>query len=364
VPAARRTARAGGALELLPIAPRMDPVTHALLGAAAGYAVAGRRIGRPALAIGAVAALLPDVDVLIRSQADPLLLIEHHRGFTHSLAFVPVGAAVASLPWLAARGLRQAWAAVLGAALVGYLSHALLDASTTYGTQLFWPFSSFRVGLDVISIIDPAITILLLVGVLGVLARNRPRPAFAALALALAYVALGAVQRDRALGVQERIAAERGHERTRGAVFPTFANNIVWRSLYQVGDSIYADRVRVPWLAGASWSGGPALERLARDEVGRSASADPRFERDFRRFYWFSDGWVARAPADPEVIGDARYSMRTEAFEPVWGIRFLDHAEVPTEWVNRSRERRLGVGGLWQEVAGRAPGYRPVSAAP
>jgi inner membrane protein len=338
----------------------VDPVTHALLGAAAGYCVAGRTVGRKALAIGALAALLPDVDVAIRSSTDPLLAIEHHRGFTHALAFVPLGAAVAALPWLAIPRLRTAWRAVLAAAFVGYASHGLLDAATTYGTQLLWPFSSYRVGLDIISIIDPAFTLLLLLGVVLALLKDRVRPAALALAAGVLYLGLGAVQRERAIAVQERLAAERGHERARGAVFPTFANNIVWRSLYQAGDSVHADRLRVPWVAAPSWSGGPALAILDETRLSADDHLHPQVGRDFRRFAWFSDGWVARPPGDPEVIGDVRYSMSATVFEPVWGIRFVDGAEIRTEWLNRSRERSLGVSSLWLEISGRAPGYRTV----
>ena len=39
----------------------------------------------------------------------------------------------------------------------------LLDAATSYGTRLFWPFSDERAGWDWIAIVDPAFTVPLLV---------------------------------------------------------------------------------------------------------------------------------------------------------------------------------------------------------
>jgi inner membrane protein len=45
-------------------------------------------------------------------------------------------------------------------------THILLDAFTSYGTQLFLPITDWRVSFDSISIIDPVYTIPLLVGVL------------------------------------------------------------------------------------------------------------------------------------------------------------------------------------------------------
>ena len=44
--------------------------------------------------LGALAGMAPDLDVLIRSSTDPLLFLEYHRQFTHSLAFIPIGAAL------------------------------------------------------------------------------------------------------------------------------------------------------------------------------------------------------------------------------------------------------------------------------
>ena len=44
-------------------------------------------------------------------------------------------------------------------AIMGTLSHGLLDACTSYGTRLYWPFSQYRESWDLISIIDPLFTL-------------------------------------------------------------------------------------------------------------------------------------------------------------------------------------------------------------
>ena len=77
--------------------------------------------------------------------------------------------------------------------------------------------------------------------------------------------------------------------------------------------------------------------RLVREEeLPPEVVAGARLRRDFARFERFADGWVARAPGEPGVIGDARYSSADERFEPVWGIRFTPgSADVPIEWVDR-----------------------------
>ncbi len=337
----------------------MDPVTQGLLGAAAAQALFHNQLGRSAAVIGLVGGVLPDADVFIRSASDPLLAVEVHRQFTHALAFIPVGGAVASLPWLARKKYRKKWKPVVGAAVAGYATHGLLDACTTYGTQLFWPFSSVRVAWDCISIIDPVFTLTLLAGVVASAWLRRRGPAAAALVLCLAYLGLGNLQRHRALDAQAQIAASRLHEPPRRAAFPTFANLVVWRSLYQGGDSLYADRIRVPFFGVPEWQPGSAVADLDLQDLAHELRNDPRIREDFRRFRWFSGGWVARAPTDPDVIGDARYSLRTDSFHPIWGVRFHPGAEIPTEWVDQTRNRELRLSDLWTEISG-AAAYRPV----
>jgi len=65
----------------------MDSLTHTVIGACIGDAVAGKKMGKKAMLWGALANNLPDIDVvtsLWMSQADSLLA---HRGFTHSILF-------------------------------------------------------------------------------------------------------------------------------------------------------------------------------------------------------------------------------------------------------------------------------------
>jgi inner membrane protein len=310
--------------------------------------VLSRPLAQSAWLPGAVGALLPDVDAFIRSSSDPLLYVEFHRHFTHALAFVPVGGVLAAAPWLIAPRTRPRWKAYVGAATAGYATHGVLDAATTYGTLLYWPFSHDRVAWNAIAIVDPLFTLVLLVGVAVAAWWRRPAPAAAALLLCLAYLFVGVAQRDRALDVQARIAAARGHDVVRGAVFPGVGANIVWRSLYQAGDELYMDRIRVPWFGTPTWRSG--------------TQATARFEADLPpaalRFHWFTGGWMARAPGEPDLIADARYSGSPDRFEPVWGIRLArDRNGPPIEWVDRSPARRVDLRALWTELAGDDPRY-------
>jgi inner membrane protein len=344
----------------------VDPVTHVLLGAGLGYAAAGRRLGRAAALAGGLAAFVPDADIFIASATDPLLAIEMHRGFTHALIFVPVGAAVVAALWLVRPAWRdrRRWLALWGVCALAYLSHTLLDAATSYGTQLLWPFSRARTGWDLISIIDPIFTLALLAGLVLSLTRQTIRPVALALAFAAGYLALGGVQRSRAAEAQQQLAAARGHPIERTELMPTMANQLVWRSIYVHAGNIYSDRIRTGWFSAPTVREGWHLPLVEAADLTPAERARDR-RASFARFAWFSEGWVARSPQDPTLLADMRYTLSAEAFDPIWGIRFTaPDAAADVAWINRSRDRRVSPKDTWNEIAGRDPRYRPAPPLP
>jgi len=340
----------------------VDPLTHILLGANLSYAAFGRRLGRAAAGVGALAAFAPDADVFIRSAADPLLAIEHHRGFTHAFAFTPIGAGIVASLWLFSPSWRnrRRWLQLWCAAMLAYLSHMLLDAATTYGTQLLWPFSRARTGWDVIAIIDPPFTLVLLIALIVALVRQRLRSTIIGLSLCSAYVIFGIIQHARALAAQRTLAESRGHVVERTEVMPTLANNVVWRALYLHSGKIHADRIRVGWFSGTTVREGWSMPLVTRADLTAGEAA--RNERQaFERFAWFSDQWVGRSPSDATILADMRYTLSAEAFDPIWGIRFTAPGSATNvEWINRSRDRKIDIAGMWEEIRGRDPRYRPL----
>lgn len=341
----------------------MDPFTHALLGACAAQAAlgspkreyTGRYTRRQLWLVGAVGGLLPDLDVLIRSSTDPLLAIEYHRHFTHSLAFIPLGGLLAALPWLFFKSQRSRWRLLWLAGVLGYATHGVLDACTNYGTHLLWPFSDARTAWHWITTVGPLLTLMLLTGLI-VAVRHRTRgAAIAAIMLGLAYVGGAAWQQQRAFDVQMQIAGSRGQSIARGEIFPTVGNPFIWRSLYEADGILYTDRVRV--MGAPQWKAGHQVALLRERGLPPEAQANAAVRNDFARFSYFSAGWVARATGDPSIIGDARYSLSTEHFEPIWGVRLHPQAAQPTEWVDRTRQNRIPASALWAEIKGEAPGY-------
>jgi inner membrane protein len=299
----------------------MDPLTQGVLGALAAQAFARPEKQRRALWVGALAGMAADLDVFISSSSDPLLALQFHRHFTHSLAFIPVGAALCAFVfWLGLRR-RTALRRLYEFSFLGYATHALLDACTSYGTQLFWPFSDHRVAWSHIAVIDLLFTVPLLV-LMGVGAWKRRRSlAWGAWVFAAAYMGFARFQKSRVEEAQASLAAGRGHTVERAFVHPTLGNLVLWRSLYVSGGQYYVDALRVGWGDGLRlYVGGsaPAID-AARDYP----SLDPksRLASDIERFSWFSEGCIARHPKDPDVLGDLRYATLPDSLEPLWGIR-------------------------------------------
>lgn len=298
----------------------MDPVTQGVLGASVPQAVSRKQNIAAASLCGALAGMAPDLDNLIRSSADPLLQLEYHRQFTHSLIFIPVGSLVCAVVFyfLFTRRWQLSFRLTYLFCLLGYATHGLLDACTSYGTQLLWPFSNERFAWNTISIIDPLFTLPLLA--LVILGLKKRAPAYAQLALCwvIAYQALGIYQHQRVAAAGAQLAAQRGHTPIRLEVKPSFGNLLLWKVIYEIDDGYYTDAVR----AGRSLTLYPGAF-VAKLDMARDLpwlDKDSQQARDLERFRWFSKDYLALDPDNPLRVIDMRYSLVPNEATGMWSI--------------------------------------------
>jgi inner membrane protein len=331
----------------------MDPLTQAALGGAVAQTRGRPRELAKALAIGALAGMAPDLDVLIRSEGDPLLALEFHRHFTHSLLFIPFGALICALafyPLLAGRW-NLTFKQIYLWCLLGYGSHGLLDACTTYGTQLLWPLSNDRFAWDWISVVDPLFTLPLLALVILAAVHRKRGLTLVGLIWGLAYIGLGAIQHERALQLGEQLARDRGHQPQRLEAKPSFGNLAVWKVVYETEQHFYVDAVKPGWSNSRVWQGDsvPKLD-LARDLPW--LTGDTQQARDIERFRWFSAGYIALDQNDPRRVVDIRYSLLPHRIDPLWGIQ-LDQGATSQDFARYYTDRgdgRKALGDLWQMI--------------
>lgn len=304
----------------------MDPVSQGAVGAVAALIVARPEHARQTALLGAVSGMAPDLDVFIRSSSDPLLFLEYHRQFTHALIFIPFGALLcAGIVRPFTRG-KMSMREVFLACLLGYASHGLLDACTSYGTQLFWPFSDARIAWNNVSVVDPFLTIPLLIGIAIAVVRQSPRVAQFAAVGVIAYLLLGVVQRERAESLGVELAASRGHVAKELIAKPAFGSLLLWKTIYEHEGRYYVDAVRL----GARSKSFPG-QSAAKLDLQRDLpwlSFESRQARDVERFRWFSNDRLALDPFDNDRIIDVRYSLVPNRIEALWGIELDRSADL------------------------------------
>lgn len=152
----------------------MDSLTQIVLGAAVGEAVMGRKVGNKAMLYGAIAGTIPDLDVLASHFTDTTKALAFHRGFTHSIVFSVIFAPI--MAWLIIKYEKHKdfkdWSWLF---FWAFVTHPLLDAHTTWGTQLFWPLD-IRLAFKTIFVIDPLYTLPFLICLILAMLRKRTNP--------------------------------------------------------------------------------------------------------------------------------------------------------------------------------------------
>ena len=333
----------------------MDPFSQAVVGGVAGQNVSNKEEVRVAGLVAFFSATLPDLDVLIKSSTDPLLALEYHRQFTHSIAFMPVGGLMAAvlLYYLFARNYLS-FRQTAFYCIAGYATHGFLDACTSYGTQLLWPFSDMRIAWGVISIIDPFFTLPLFVLIVMALIKRRLVFARAALIFGLSYILLGVVQHHRAIGTGKELAFSRGHEPGRINAKASLGNMIVWKTVYEHDNRFYVDAVRLSIKSTIIEGESVAKLDVKRDFPWLDLSAQQA--RDIERFAWFSNDFLSVDRGDENTIVDMRYSMLPNSADALWGIKLSPGADSSSHVVNvdvrQTIDSRSALKSLWSMILG------------
>ena len=222
----------------------MDNLTHTLIGIVLSRAGLNRICPRSGVLL-ALASNVPDIDIVTVWSGGTLSYLQHHRGATHALVMSPVMALLPALVvWLAMRrrlSLARAW----GISLVGVIGHLLLDWTNIYGIRLLWPFRADWQRLDIVSVIDPWIWILLSATLLWMLLARlvsseigaRPGAgrglACAALAVLCGYEFGRWVLHERAVATLESRIYE-GQTPRRTFAFPSAMNPMRWTGLVEI----------------------------------------------------------------------------------------------------------------------------------
>lgn len=135
----------------------MDSLTQIILGASVGEVALGKKIGNKAMLYGAIAGTIPDLDILSSHFTDEVSALAIHRGFTHSIVFSVVFSII--FGWIVSQYEKykdlKGWVWLF---FLAFITHPILDAHTTWGTQFFWPLD-LRLAFKTIFVVDPLYTL-------------------------------------------------------------------------------------------------------------------------------------------------------------------------------------------------------------
>jgi len=330
----------------------MDPISQGVIGAIGATQASKKTHLGIATLLGFASGMTPDLDILIRSASDPLIALEYHRQFTHSLIYIPFGGLLCAVLFyfLFARK-HLSFKQTFLFCVLGVATHGLLDAFTTYGTQLFWPFSDVRIAFNTISIIDPLFTLPLLFLILINIKFKQKAIAFATLGWAVFYLSLGFIQRERAEAAGWELANARSLDVIKLEAKPSFANLLVWKIVATTEDKYYVDAIKVG-LADAVIFEGDSVDKLDIDRDFPGLDKTSQQAKDIERFRWFSNGYLAMSPTKENTVIDMRYSMLPNEIKGLWGIRIDPDADAEQhiEYVE-STERDPGIfKALWAMI--------------
>ncbi|MEM9679797.1 MAG: metal-dependent hydrolase [Bacteroidota bacterium] len=293
----------------------MDSLTQIVLGAACGEAVLGKKIGNKALLFGGIGGTIPDLDVVV----GPLLfnneieVLAFHRGFMHSILFAVLGTFL--LGWLVHKlydkGKRQDsttrgdWILLFFWAL---FTHPILDCFTPYGTQLFSPFSDYRVAFNTISVVDPIYTLPFLISLIILMFFNRMhrKRRFwlkTGIVLSSLYMSFTVFNRYRIDRVYESSLKDLGIDYQRYQVQPSILNNVLWYGIAETSTDYYMGFYSL-------------LDSESKvtdwQKVAKTHDLLPKTDQEIATLIWFSKGYfnINLTEADNEFLyTDLRYPL-------------------------------------------------------
>jgi len=348
----------------------MDSLTQIVLGAAVGELVAGKKLGNRAMLWGGIGGTIPDLDIIFNGLLTPLQALEIHRGFSHSIVFAILGAFVfgwlihtmyrssyhryvAFISWFALpagvllfvsrifdNARFEGWSTALLLAIlvgIGYwlyrryfksdvskpdesittwrwlmfwsiFTHPLLDSFTTYGTQLFQPFSDYRVAFNTIAVADFFYTVPFLCCVIAAsyfLRENKIRRklVWTGLGLSSFYMIFCLFNKQRVNQHWKNTLEDQGIAYNRYMTSPSILSNFLWSLVAETEDGYVTGQYSI-------FDKSPTQTTfIPRIESGMNVNLD---DESMERLRWFSNDYFSVTTNNDGIqFNDLRFGSLT-----------------------------------------------------
>jgi len=303
---------------------------------------------------GAIAGTIPDLDVVWRFLTDTITATEMHRGFSHSIVFSVLAAPV--LGWLVHQIKKRAdvgWKGWSWLFFWGLFTHPLLDAFTTWGTQIFWPFD-WRVAFNSIFVIDPLYTVPFLICL--IIAAFRRRGSLSrklinnlGIYLSTGYLVLTVILKFFAHQKLSKSLENQNIAYTEISTRPAPLNTILWNvnvdagDYYLIGDYSFLD------------SKEPVFKKYSKN---RKISQEIDKTRGVQRLITIAEGWyITSYEKGNWYFNDLRFGViPIDRENPQFVFRYrLEQKEgdiIATEDRPKPENAKALIGTLWERIKG------------
>ncbi len=216
------------------------------MGACLGEGIAGKKLGKKAMLIGALANNLPDIDVITTFWTEPAKELLVHRGITHSILFACIAGPL--LAYLFQKTFTKnpisfrRWLLLIQS---GLFIHIIMDAFTAYGTGWFEPFSHYRVTFNTLFILDPLFSLPMIIAAVVLLVlksssvQKRGVTYRLGLGLSALYLSITIGVKVYVNSVVSKDLAVNNISYSSYLATPTPMNNVLWYAIAKKDDHFY-----------------------------------------------------------------------------------------------------------------------------
>ncbi len=293
----------------------MDSITQAALGALCGELVLGKKLGNYGVLWGALFGTLPDLDIIAYPFLSASEQLTWHRGLSHSVLVIFI--ATFLFGWMIQKLYRELDPEISfkrGSLFVflAWSTHVWIDCFNTYGTMILEPFSSDRIAMNNIFIIDLFFLVPILLCIISCMTFFRKKPSkriklasLTAIWLCL-YFSASLIIKQKANEHFESFLVAKGISKSRMVTVPTVSNIFLWRMIAEDtdGKTIHTSYWSIFDKANTKYK----VLSISKDH---HLEADFKDSEDLRVITWFTDGWhkTYQAPAKPNTIYIAAMKM-------------------------------------------------------
>lgn len=187
------------------------------------------------------------------------------------------------------------------------VTHPILDCFTTYGTQVFQPFSDYRLAWNNISVFDPLYTapfliLLLIAAFIQKGKKARLNFTIAGLVISSLYMIWTFWNKAEVNKAFEAGLAKEGLSYTKYITTPTIANNILWNCVAKDEEYFYTGFYSI-------LDKEPIVKDILRIPINADYISGHEDDETVKTLQWFSDGYNSYGPLQGGgiIVNDLRF---------------------------------------------------------